>query len=261
MVLVLVCFLFSTVAVCCGTVFRFGTVHCFIAVFRGSCLALWSPCRGNDRWLLYFSLVSGVCTVYQGLFALPLSVIGRLWAVIVAIPGIFCTFVQSTLISKATALDIKCTARETYFIMQLYTAVNRSLELMYTYQLHYHPAGTQHWNNVDSTSASVLNRPCAPIRLLFVNIRFYACFMCTLRSKYQNLSQLNIPKTLWATNAKKYKGIDIFGIFAAVLAIRVRSNLFMASCLLSCAPCPFWKVGKTVTIDRITSPLNVFYSL
>ena len=38
-------------------------------------------------WLLHFSLACGLCADYYRLFVLPLGVIGRLWSVIVAIPG------------------------------------------------------------------------------------------------------------------------------------------------------------------------------
>ena len=44
-------------------------------------------CWGRESWLICFSLVCDWCTVCHGLFALPLGVIGRLWSVIVVLPG------------------------------------------------------------------------------------------------------------------------------------------------------------------------------
>ena len=61
----------------------------FIAVFSEYCLALRLPCLGIGSWLLWLSLVYGLCTVGHGLFAVALGVIGRLWAVIVAVRIIF----------------------------------------------------------------------------------------------------------------------------------------------------------------------------
>ena len=43
----------------------------------------------RGKWLFCFSLVCGLYTVCHGLFALPLDVIGRLWSVILALPGNF----------------------------------------------------------------------------------------------------------------------------------------------------------------------------
>ena len=45
-------------------------------------------------WLLCPSMVCRLCMVCLGLFALPLSAIGRLCSVIVAIPGFFFTIFE-----------------------------------------------------------------------------------------------------------------------------------------------------------------------
>ena len=60
--------------------------------------------EGVGSWLICFSLVSGLCAVCFGLFALPLCVIGRLCSVIVALP----LFVICRLCSVIVALPYLC---------------------------------------------------------------------------------------------------------------------------------------------------------
>ena len=42
---------------------------------------------GKESWLLYLSMICGMCTVCHGLFALPRGVIDRLYCVFVALSG------------------------------------------------------------------------------------------------------------------------------------------------------------------------------
>ena len=57
----------------------FYPVRCLIAVFSGSCLACCSYLvRGEGPGCFVFSLVCVLCTGCLGLFALSLSVIGRI---------------------------------------------------------------------------------------------------------------------------------------------------------------------------------------
>ena len=56
-------------------------LHCLIVVVAGSCLWGW------ESKLLWFSLACDMCTLCNGVFALPFGVIGGLCSVIVALPG------------------------------------------------------------------------------------------------------------------------------------------------------------------------------
>ena len=46
-----------------------GPFRCRIVLFSGSCQALWSPFWGIGSWLIYFSFVCRLCTVYNDMFA------------------------------------------------------------------------------------------------------------------------------------------------------------------------------------------------
>ena len=80
-----------------GIVFVFCPVRCFIIVFSGSCLVLWSPCWRWGSWLLWFSLGCGMSTACRGfLFFVLLVLFGRLCSVIVPLPGYFLYYINKT---------------------------------------------------------------------------------------------------------------------------------------------------------------------
>ena len=76
--------------VCARYFFLFCPVCFLIVVFSGSCPAFRSPFWGRGR-LFCFSSVCRLCTVCQGLFALPLGVIGKTMLVIMVFMDIFGT--------------------------------------------------------------------------------------------------------------------------------------------------------------------------
>ena len=60
---------------------------CIMFTLRGGGMG-----EGRGSWLLFFSLVCGLCTVCHGFFALPLGIVVRLILRLCLIPGFFYTF-------------------------------------------------------------------------------------------------------------------------------------------------------------------------
>ena len=80
----------------------------------------WSPCWGRGSWLHCFSLVCGLCTVCHGLFALPLSVIDRIWFVIVAFLGyLLCYFWPTTEQRNKQLLAVKRVNNKVFYKVTL----------------------------------------------------------------------------------------------------------------------------------------------